>query len=227
MAQIINVLGKNRLTLGNEEFGRTMAIGADWGKVRIGVRFGIYRNPASTSITTANLAIGLSEGTDLMYKHASCRDFIGFFFSSPIPDATFGAASQPPQLYYAMQNPDGYFVSRVNGVTSSISTGTSTNTIGGDPAAYLVPHFIDVQKNSPTSVTVTIRRYASLNNLITQEVFLKAMEDEVNYATLGFSTATGTFAYAGNSLWDSVNIAWNKSAPNQMDISEIYVLRYA
>lgn len=225
MAQIISSIIGKRLSLGNEEYGRKMSFGSDWGKVRIGVRFGIYRNPASTSITTANLVIGLSEGTDLMYKSPSCRDFIGFFFSNPIPDATFTAASSPPQLYYAMGNPDGYFVSRVNGVTSSLTTGGPAFAIGGDPAAYLTPIFIDVLKNSPTSVTVSIRRNTSFISS-TQEQFMKGMEDEVNYAGLGTTTNTGTLAYAGNSRWDSVCISWNKSAPNQMNIAEIGVVRF-
>jgi hypothetical protein len=52
------------------------------------------------------------------------------------------------------------------------------------------------------------------------------MEDETNYAGVGASTTTGTFTYAGNSAWDSVDIAWNRDYPSTMEIAYIYVLRY-
>lgn len=225
MAQIIDVLGKKRLTIGNEEYGRTIGIGADWGKLRLGVRYGIYPSAPTVSITTADLAIGLSEGTDLMYKNVSCRDFIGWSFGNPQGAATLTYGSPAP-IFWTSSSPDGYYISRVAGVTTSISTASSPNILSADPYSYLGAQFIDITKNSPTHITVSIRKF-TVQTIVTQEMFMKAMEDETNYGAIGTIVTSGNFtSYAGSSLWDSVDIAWNKSAPNQMDIAQISVTRF-
>lgn len=227
MAQIINVLGKKRLTIGNEEYGRSMGFGTDWGKVRLGVRFGINNTGSPNAITAADLAIGLSQGTDRMYKNVSCRDFIGWSYGNPQGAATFTYGSPAP-IYWTSTSPDGYYISRVNGVTTSVSTASSPNILSADPASYLSAQFIDIIKNSPTSVTVAVRKVTSMvTGVATQELFMRAMEDESSYAGFGTSVTSTTFtSYAGNSLWDSVDIAWNVSAPNAMEIASIYALRY-
>jgi len=223
MAQIISLLDRRRLSLGNEEYGRKMSIGADWGKVRLGVCFGV-NSDLDGSIAGAEMVMGLSEGTDLMYKNVACRDFIGWHFGTAVGTATWTRNAAALE-YYSFGNPDGYFISRVSGVTASTTSGGTGNLVSAAPAAYVMGAYLDIIKNSATSITLNFRRQTAAT-VTTLDLFLRAMEDETNYAGVGASTPTATIAYAGNSAWNSVDIAWNRDYPSTMEIAYIYVLRY-
>jgi hypothetical protein len=126
---------------------------------------------------------------------------------------------------YSFGNPDGYFISRVAGVTASTTSGGTGNLVSASPASFVMGAYLDIIKNSDTSITMNFRRQTAAT-VTTLDLFLRAMENETNYAGVGASTATATIAYAGNAAWDSVDIAWNRDYPSTMEIAYIYVLRY-
>ena len=227
MAEIITIIGgRKRLRLGNEELARTMSIGADWGKVRIGMRFGI--NSATNNLTYAQLVFGLSQGTDRPYKHASCRDFIGWQFGFPAVYTVGTYTAGPPKSYrFNAAAGDGVALSRVAGVTTAFASGATDNYVCADPASYLMCSWLDIQKQTSSTIGITFRRNTSAVTTHTQEAFFKSMEDESTYGAFGNTTSAVTVTgYAGSALWDSVDISWNNSMPNSLEIAELYVLRY-
>ena len=226
MAEIITIVGdRKRLRLGNEEFVRTMNIGSDWGKVRIGMRFGI--NNAINNLIYPQLVFGLSQGTDLPYKHASCRDFIGWQFGFPAVYTVGTYIAGPIKSYrFTALAGDGVAISRVAGTTAAFASVTTNSYVGADPASNLMCSWLDIQKQGDT-IGVTCRQNNIAVTTHTQEVFFKSTEDEVNYGGFGTNTSAVTVTgYAGSALWDSVDISWNNSMPNSLEIAELYVLRY-
>ena len=231
MAQIVNTTGvgftaDGRLSLGNEEFVRPMAIGADWGKIRIGLRYAINNNAAH--ITGCEFVVGVSQGTDLPYRHNLCRDFIGWHVEQPYQNATFTYAAGPPKTFTGGGVRDGLAVTKVAGVVATTVGAAVADIIPGDPTVFLGILFVDIVKNTSSQAVLLARHYSSVGvTNIAQEQFLRGMEDESAYNGLGNATTTVTVTgYTGASLWDSVDIAWNKSSPNELQVSDLYVLRF-
>ena len=80
MAQIIYwaAFPDKGLTLSNEEFVRTLSVGSNWSRMRIGIHFG-FRSPINFSAVSA---LGLCSGKTNPFNAVSTTNFIGMNWGS-------------------------------------------------------------------------------------------------------------------------------------------------
>lgn len=229
MATIVETIpNERRLILGDEEYGRTMAIGTCWAKIRIGLRYGI-QTVAATNIVGTQFVLGVCQGNAAMYKHGSCTDFIGWSYGSVLDNATFTLVAGPPTIYSLAGGREGYLVSNVGGVKATVNGTTSTVYLSGNPTSWLGWTFVDIHKLGASGVMVTNWHNTTASDAQvgrSLDAFNRAMENE-GVLGGGLVAASATHAaYAGAFGWDTLNIAWNKSGPFFLEIGTIAITRF-
>jgi hypothetical protein len=229
MANIIDVSGSRRLSLGNEEFVRTMMFGSQWTKLKIGVIMGM--NGGATFSST--LLMGLCAGTTNTFNSTSCDGFFG------IAALTYPTA---PSWTFAA-SPNGYtnasgLKKEVHRVGSGAATVTAGNTTPAwafsDAGSAMSMWSITITKSLGWSHLIAVEAHA---NTIAQSVlpanfdypFVINLENENGtsyvWGLQADDTATTEISWAGNPLLDSFSFIWGTASPT-LDIAHIGVVRY-
>lgn len=231
VAQRVFVLGNNNntyMTLANEEFVRTLAIGSNWTRLRLGILVA-FTPDGTNNIAGAVLALGMSAGVNNPFGAALTDNFYG--------GSMLGAATGQTMLYNAGGgNP--YFttggvvnqIKRVGGVTSTGSSAgipdvaTNTGTTQRRTAMFL--ELIKGVSNSVASFTMSV---AIAQTDCPFYAFLDAMETTSpviagnSYGNLQASSFEDISEAAG--ALDTFNVFWNKSA-FPLEIYGMAVYRY-
>ena len=100
-SRLFNLLADKYLTLANEEWVRTLAIGNDWNKLRLGLLLAVTPNGTNPLGGTA-LMLGLCSGKTNPYGAASTTNFVGAGLHGSAPGVTItgdslaGVIADPP-----------------------------------------------------------------------------------------------------------------------------------
>src|SRR5664279_1558518 len=94
-----NLIGDKYLTLANEEFVRTLAIGSDWTRLRLGLLLALSTDGTS-DLQGADLVWGLCAGKTNPFGAASTTNFLGM---------KFGTSFGPELLTYNANAGNPYF----------------------------------------------------------------------------------------------------------------------
>lgn len=226
MASIVeNILGDKALQLGGEEFVRKLAIGNNWNKVHIAMRF-IVNGTANIAAPTRCM-VGLCSGDEFTLQSSSCIGWVGIQFGNTGQWTYDGANGR----YNIASGTSVTFVSsKIGAVITDLSTGDN---VGHYCKTGLsgTPHMLMVEIIRASASSYTCRGYLpDATQLLTLPNFydmLRIVEDEPanGYTTpyldiLQQQTATGL-----TSNLDTLSIFWGKSTPT-MEISDVCVLRY-
>lgn len=224
MAEIVeSIVGDRALRLYNEQFGRRLAFGAAWGKIRVAIRYVIN---ASSTLNDTALVIGVSQGTTNMYRSAQCLDFIGTHHGATLnlTDYTYNAG--PP----AFSSSGGFTPLVVGKIGASVTTvlpgGSTTSYLAIAPTRGVFA--VDIEKSfnqvriTPRSVQTQVVAQSDLNY---GNFTLVAENDLTMLSITGSSPNPVLFPYTGQFAWDSVNIDYN-NAVQPIEISDLLVIRY-
>jgi len=219
ISRTINGEVDQRLSINGEEIGRTISIGSDWTKLRIGMRITML---GSTAIgTSMPLAIGLSSGTAKMYADPSTTHFVGFRTGATA--WTISGSHHIPGNWEKLVKVGGI-------VSSSAITWTNTPVIPR-PETKRGQFFLDITKGSgatPTSWILNIDSYAANNSSdVNLPGFIASMQtlNDVN-ATAFTGDTSITVDEEANGTLDTINIAWLGTAGN-IELSDIGYTRLA
>ena len=227
------VAGDKRIQLGNEEYGRTFAFGTNWTKIRVSALCE-WNKPMAT-VVTQGLIMGVCEGTTNMYRSATCTDFIGI---------ANGAVTPPLKEVWTLTSGTHYlrtsgaaaprYISRIGGVsTVGAMTNNQAMAIASQPSTIHQYFALDITKNTSTSITLSFTTQTAAA-IATDCTFANALSNAENTAFTSPTPAlsapsTVTLAYAGSSLWNSVNFVWDVSIPipvPALSINTILVTRF-
>lgn len=215
-SRTFNLIGDKYLTLANEEFVRTLAIGSDWTRLRLGLLLALSTDGTS-DLQGADLVWGLCAGKTNPFGAASTTNFLGM---------KFGVNVGPDVLTYNANSGNPYFWSgrgqmKKVGVTRSTFNGNglefhriATNT---GALQRRSAHFVEIAKGSPNfSVTYWNLPLTGLAKDFTPAHLLEGLEQPasiiVNGENLGAGTG-GTVAFdEGAGALNTVDLYWNKAA---------------
>lgn len=224
------------LTLFNEEWGRTLAIGDDWTRLRIGLLCSVEPNGAS-NIPTARLSVGMSSAANMHLGSAAAGLWYGFNVgggSASLSGATwvYGAGGGNP--YYHC---DAFtrIRSLAGALSGTFNAGAASVPTTGGLVVRRWPVFVELEKVGTTMVVgaaminlsegdPTIRAaysYTLADMILALEdgtLFIATGSNSVNIgSTFCHNLGSTTFAAhptnaAVHGETDSVHIGWNKGA---------------
>lgn len=227
MAQIISVLDK-QLALGREQYLRPMAWGANWQKIRIGIRCNIYGSQALPD-TDTGIELGVCRQS-IQYNDANA-DMVYYRWGG--------------QLYGMGWNPNGdtgYFgfnvrrtdvMSKVGGTVNNVTQDSPSGgyPIGGPGNLYLF--LVDVTRNGSTfDLALWMNSTVGFWNASIYDLYAAMQYDTIpnvisNPVPLLDYVRYGTANYAGSGLLDTVWLGWRTVVPSiPLCVSEIMVSRF-
>ena len=215
-SRTFNLIGDKYLTLANEEFVRTLAIGSDWNKLRLGLLLALSTD-GTNNLQGTDLVWGLCAGKTNPFGAASTTNFLGM---------KFGAYDTTEVMTYNANSGNPYFwtnrgMMKKVGATRSLLFGaalefhrlaTNTGTLQRRSA-----HFMEIAKGSPNfTVTVWSMPLTGMAKDFTPAHLLEGLEQPstilVNGEALGVGTPwTTAFDQVAGAL-DTVDLYWNKAA---------------
>jgi hypothetical protein len=227
-ARTFNLIEDRYLALANEEFVRTLAIGNDWTKLRLGVLLAVTPNGTS-ALGGTTFMLGVCSGKTSPFGAASTTNFVGAALHTGTPGATTGT------LGYGTSGDNPYFVS--DGTWPAARVGTTLNSGTGDGTTVVFtantgstqrrsPLFVDIQKGSPN---YTITRWVPsaaqaqfLTGDCTPVEFLAALEaTPPTWLNLNLTGLVATVAASeAPGALDTFDVLWNKT----VSPLEIYAL---
>lgn len=211
------VAGDKRIQLGSEDFVRKMTMGANWQKIRIGMRVAI--NDVGAAIPNAALVIGVCQGP-YPFISSSCIDFVGA--SLGVYDTnTYGRYAGPP-VYFGYDYNQA--IVKQGAVLTQATSSYATRYIGGAPASRMCSILVDIIKGSP-NYTATLWRPQSTPVNVTSYELGTQLENENNPQPANVFDSPVNVAYSGSGLFDSVCIHWKYPAP-YLEIADLTVVRY-
>lgn len=211
-----NLIEDKYLTLANEEYARTLAIGSDWTKLRLGLLLALPTD-GTNDLQGTELVWGLCAGKTNPFGAASTTNFLGM---------KFGSSATSDVLFYNANSGNPYFHSyrglmKKVGATRSLLNGNvaefhriTTNT-GAVPRRSA--HFMELSKGSPSfSVTLWSMPLTGMAKDFTPAHLLEGLEQRTSITVNGESLGagiTGTAAFdEGPGALDTVDLHWNKAA---------------
>jgi hypothetical protein len=217
--------GDVRAYLAGNTLRRTLSIGSNWTRLRIGIRFS-YEDTGATLTGTPRFVLGLCSGTANPWNNGASTtlNFIGVrqvnasVTRNIVGDSThFAGALQPFKRL---------------GITSTTGT-TFTNAWVGSaqPATRRNLLFLDILKGSPNYTLHGFYRDSTVGADVTRAKFIEQVE-VVSSVVSNHSWTDGGPLGAGKTLafdevagaLDTVNIAWDRSAP-KIYISDLAIVR--
>ena len=226
MATIVeSVAGDRRVSIGAESFARKMVWGGDWTKLRI-----IYRISASDSgadVANAGLMVGCSSGATNGYESGNMTEFVGCYmgggYLQPYDGVGWTRGTYSTVLAY-----------RLAGMRCVYKAGSSV-TLGGSNAAnsgyvpmastgYVGAMFLDITRQVGSFDMYAGAWDVAYGTTVTMDNFNLTCENAYSQPWNGV-WGGGTLTYAGNGVFDSLMIRWNKSNPT-LEFSNIRVMRY-
>jgi hypothetical protein len=224
MAEIIQLVsGDQALRLYNEQFLRTMAFGAQWGKIRVIVRFCC---DATSTINSSGLVVGVCQGTANPFRSSQTDDFIGACLGTAIQTNNWTYNAGPPP--YATV---GGFL------PVAFKRQGSTNTVvppGGSITIYMPISptrgifGVDIEKSNgvmrvkPLGIQTQALAQTDYNS---GNFFFNSDNDVSTSPLIGGLPNVLSVPYTGQYAFDTVNIDWNNGI-QPLNISDIMVVRF-
>ncbi len=203
-----SIVGDRAIQLGNEDFARTMSMGTQWQKIRIGFLNSVWNTGGS--ITGRTVALGVCQGVDHTYGDPSCTDFIGVIW----PGVAQGGGHYQSANYITVAQRTGV------AETSAHDNNNPNMFLSAAPGSVRFPFIVDILKGP---VNYTLYYYApGVSSLVdvSTSTFLSYMENE------SFVTQPPiSLAYSGAGLFDSVCLSWHRSVPT-VEVSDLCVVRF-
>lgn len=214
---VLSVTDK-RIVLGAEQLGRTISIGTNWNKIRIGMRC----STTYTSTSPLPLLFGLCSGTTAMAGDATPEHFVG---------VRFDVAG------WGVTNYTGFL--SAYGWACKIVDGTATQTGNDSTGAWMAKTanctgalMLEITKGSPNFTISKIRSIGTTSGTptyssedITQALFEQAMLSAASPPSIAGHIgqwASNTIAVneATDGYLDTINIKWGDPVAT-LDINEI------
>jgi hypothetical protein len=217
-SRLFNLIADKYLTLANEEFARTLAIGTDWNKIRLGVLLAVTPD-GTNNLASSALVLGVSSGKTNPYGAASTTNFVGGAFH--------GAGGTPTAtLTYAANSGNPYYSSAGTGPFARVGTTLSNGT--GNAVAFLIaanngsiqrrsPLYVDIQKGSPNFTVIRWTPQTSQSQFLTADCspaeFLASLELATpTWGGISLTTSNSTVAASeAPGTLDTFDFFWNKS----------------
>jgi hypothetical protein len=223
MALIVQkVAGDLALELGNEMFIRPMAMGNNWQKLRVGIRF---NHTATSSFVTAGLLVGVCRGFE---DYASSNvDLVGGHLGSGVFTTTFTYISSLTVPYVTVDTTSTYGLTKVGATVNTAGAATNVVYMSAVSSCRNV-QFVDITKG--TAGTYTVKMWIT-NSLVNAQVdrpksaYTAWMVDETTAGGVLIAGSVAATTYAGSGILDSVFVRWNKSNP-PIVITDLSVVRY-
>ena len=214
-SRTFNLIGDKYLTLANEEFVRTLAIGNDWTRLRLGLLLALPTDGTS-DLQGADLVWGLCAGKSNPFGAASTKNFLGM---------KFGMGTGPDVMTYNSNGSNPYFwagrgyLKKLGATRSPFERNglefhrLATNT-GALPRRSA--HFMEIAKGSPNfRVTVWSLPVTGLAKDFTPAHLLEGLEQPGSIITNGENLGSGADVTVdfdeGAGALDTVDLYWNKA----------------
>ena len=216
-------IGDNRLQLGCEEYARPFSFGTNWTKIRIALRLAPYNTYSNLSYP-AGPFVGISQGYGGLLSTATDYVGVSLNWTSTIHLSynLSGTANS-----YMSNGASGLAILRKVGniITTTVSGGVSYN-LANRPNSCMGQLMVEFQKISATAITISMFSPSTVDAVvgISRDAFQTQLEMATpTNCTLGVGGPT-TFAIGSNMLWDTVNVAWQKTVPT-LEIADLVVVR--
>jgi hypothetical protein len=224
MAAIVNVSDK-RFQLGREDWVRTMSIGTNWTKIRVGVTWAIN---GVAAFPNGFFLIGLCQG-GIPYSSPNCIDFVGRTANTmSVANNSYTSTPVGSQSYNVGNSPSYFFFKKGTGLTATTTGASDNESVWAGASGKKTAVFMDFIKNGDTTIgnSLWYHNVTTPNtDWNTLQRFLQDAESEnaiPNLAGGGIFTGGVT---GSNQLWDSVNLYWNKSSPT-IEIGAVVVIKF-
>ncbi|MBI1178460.1 hypothetical protein GC207_13580 [bacterium] len=215
-SRVFNLVSDKYLSLANEEWVRTLAIGSNWTKLRVGVLLALTPD-GTNNLAGTNLLFGLCAGKTNPFGAATTTNFLGM---------KFGANASSDPLTYVANSGNPYYwsgrgvIKKVGAtVTSSDGNGLEWHRIATNTGTLQRRslQFLEITKGSPNfSVTFWNLTATGVAKDFTPAHLLDGLEQAgsitVNGEALGTGLANSVAFNETAGALDSVNLFWNKSA---------------
>lgn len=228
MAHIVNnFLSKKEVVLGREDFIRPLSFGNNWSKIRVAVRYSIFRTWGD--ISKPQFGLGVCSGPSSGYNSITSDWLGGVFGGTPTGiNGDWSNYGSNPNVYSgpgSIGNPCRKLGVIYNNANSTASTTNMYNVTDGE-SAYV--QLIDINRTANwTQAVVGELQYAYDYHVVTnvsKYAYMTAIENET--AVPSFMAG---FWYAGTlnigPVYDHVCITWGKSIP-AIILFDITVLRF-
>ena len=218
-SRFFNLVSDQYLSLANEEYVRTLAIGTNWTKLRLGLLIALTPD-GTNNLSGTNLVFGLCAGKTNPYGAASTTNFLGLKFGSepnpPYTDLlTYAANAGNPYLWSGRGalKKTGTVVTPVNGNALEYHRiATNTGTVQRKSL-----HFVEITKGNPNFTVVFWNLTAAgVAKDFSPAHLLQGLEQAgsitVNGEALGVGTSNSVaFTEAAGAL-DTVDLYWNRAS---------------
>lgn len=216
------ITGDKVMELGSEMFIRPMAMGINWQKIRIGIRYAF--NGGST-MPGAGLMLGVCAGTSWDYD-SPYVDLVGGHFGSSVFNTLYTFVAGTPS-YYTIDTTSTLGVTKYGATVSTSGAATNLSYMSANPSASRCIYFVDITRGTST-YTVKLWLFNSAAAAQTdrnRQTFTGWMMDETTAGGVLAAGSSGTPTYIGGGLLNSVFVRWNKSSV-PIDISDLSVVRF-
>lgn len=219
-SRLFNLVADKYLTLPNEELVRTLAIGSDWNKIRLGVLLAVTPDGTNNLGGTA-LMLGLCSGKTNPYGAATTTNFVGAALHGSAPGGTTGT------LNYGAGSGNPYFSSGGSWAAGRVGAGLISG--AGAASSFILtsnvgstqrrsPVYVDIQKGSP-NYTIT-RWLPDLSQGLFQSgdcspaTFLTSLEVSTpTWQNINLTSSSGAVAASETpGVLDTFDLFWNKAA---------------
>lgn len=218
-SRLFNAVGDKYVSLANEELVRTLQIGTDWTKLRIGVLLAVTPD-GTNNLASAALMMGVCSGTTNPYGAASTTNFVGAAFHASAPGATSGTLTYNANSGNPVFTSVGTWPATRVGTTLGNATGSATafmlTTNTGSPQRRS-PLFLDITKGSPNYTVVRWTPSSSQSSFLNGDCTLGEllnMLEVVSPTWLGIALSSISATIAASETagaFDSVDLFWNKA----------------
>jgi len=226
-SQIINwgLDGDKAIEMVNSHFARSLSIGNDWQKLRVGLRLSFKESSSIDVAAPSTFFFGLSHGSSSVFGDSHVSHSVGAItWNDGWSDTGTGLVS--------------------NRWGIAVRSGSAPSTIYGNSGGHFSvtqscrdPHFIDfVRTSSATGSIIHCSLYYHYYGELTdcnQSTFYHLMEndsvDDVSFGAQGYVSNVGDTIIIREDLYgtlDSVCVSWNKSYPTAV-INDIAVYKFA
>jgi len=234
------------LLIGSNRLARTMYIGNNWKKIRIGMRccFDSGSDPViGGGILAPNLFMGVCSGTSSVYGDQYPSHSVGLRFIRPATLAfSYFTSSTNTSIYGSTATgvPVPFIVSYANGTTASVATSTCDYFTLWATASIRGAMMVDFIKNDVSNATdITCSLIVNRSDLSSTKripdydlpamVFYQQMQQPTPvFISHSVKAQSGNPALPINETCgslDSVNISWDRSYPS-LQIYDIAVHRF-
>lgn len=217
--------GDVRAYLAGNTLRRTLSIGTDWTRLRLGIRFS-YEDSGANITGTPRFVMGLCSGTLNPWNNGSATtlNFIGVQQNN----ATVTRSVVGDSNHYA----GGLQPFKRLGTTTTTGTAFTNAWVGSaQPATRRNVLFLDIWKGSPNYTLQAFYRDSTLGSDVTRAKFIEQIET-LSAVITNHSWTDGGPSGAGKTLafdevagsLNTVNLAWDRSSP-KIYISDLAVVR--